>query len=155
MGGFIGDLFGGIDIDSHTFFGSTMNYYNVQAVASTGLLTEKETFLEYGGFSEDLHEEFAALNYCLKILESGRRIVVNPFASFLVDTALGKISHEDILEAFALVQENKHIYQNFYNNNLSYLHIHPTLSGKKSDYFDIDIETILQRHYQSNHNMID
>ena len=154
LGGFIGDLFGGIDIDSHTLIGSTMNYYNVQAVASTGLLTEKETFLEYGGFSEDLHEEFAALNYCLKILESGRRIVVNPFASFLVDTALGKISHEDILEAFALVQENKHIYQNFYNNNLSYLHIHPTLSGTKPDYFGIDLETILRRHYQSNHNMI-
>jgi len=154
LGGFIGDMFRGMDIDSHTFFGSTMNYYNVQAVASTGFLTERGSFLEYGGFSQDLHEEFAAINYCLKILDSGRRIIVNPFASFFVAPALRKISHEDILKAFSLVEQSERLKLNFYNNNLSYLHFHPTLSETRTDYYDLDIETILRRHYQSRRNVI-
>jgi len=52
------------------------------AVSSTVLATRREVFLELGGFDEQLGDAYADLDYCLRVRERGRRIVVNPNAAF-------------------------------------------------------------------------
>jgi len=139
-----------MDIDCHTFFGSTMNYFNVQVVETVGSLIEKNDYLTYGGLSEKLHDDLSAIDLCLAVLEKGQRIVANPVSIFSLEPSSQKITHEDIYEAYTELKHKGNFNQIFYSKQLSYGHLPPTLAMTKTDAIDMSLDAILARHYQNN-----
>jgi GT2 family glycosyltransferase len=61
------------------FFGNVL-HRNVCAVTGACLLTRKDVFQELGGFDVTFPLEFNDVDFCLKLLASGRRIVYMPYA---------------------------------------------------------------------------
>ncbi len=152
LAGLVGDLFKGLDPESTTFFGSTMNYYNFQTMSPYGILINREKFLSLGGYSDDFHEDFAAINISLKLLEDNLRICANPFSIFFISPNMLDIDVEDIINAYSLLKENRLVMNDYYNKNLSYLHEAPTLSNNIGKENSKEINSVIRRYYRRNGN---
>ncbi len=60
--------------------------HGVKAVSLGGMMTEKETFEKYGGFTEAFTEDYLAADYCLKLSQKDCKIVENPFSVLIKGT---------------------------------------------------------------------
>lgn len=58
---------------------------NYSAVTGACLMTNKDVYLEVGGFSEEFRVCFNDVDYCLKVLSKGYNIVYNPFSVWYHD----------------------------------------------------------------------
>ncbi|HJQ60735.1 MAG TPA: glycosyltransferase [Vineibacter sp.] len=68
--------------DDTGYFFSSRATRNVMAVTSDCLLTDADLFRHLGGFNEALSDGFHDVDYCLKVQEIGRTVVLVPAAEF-------------------------------------------------------------------------
>lgn len=83
------------------YYNSSMVHRNCVAVTGACLMTRAEVFRALGGFDMDFPLNYNDIDYCLRVLGTGRRIVYTPFAElyhFESATKTGTYPHE--LEAF-------------------------------------------------------
>ena len=52
---------------------------NVSAVTGACLMTRADVFHSVGGFNEDFPLNYSDIDYCLKVVGTGRRIVYTPW----------------------------------------------------------------------------
>ncbi len=62
------------------YFFNNVLHRNVSAVTGACLLTRRDVFEEIGGFDVTFPLEFNDVDYCLKVVSSGKRIVYMPYA---------------------------------------------------------------------------
>lgn len=70
----------GSETDGLGRFGTKELDLDYLAVTGACLLTPRDVFAEVGGFCEDLPLNFNDIDYCLKVVASGRAVVSTPFA---------------------------------------------------------------------------
>lgn len=58
--------------------------HNVTAVSSLCLCTRRKCFLEVGGFDEQVPDAFNDIDYCLRLIERGYRIVYTPYTRLVL-----------------------------------------------------------------------
>jgi GT2 family glycosyltransferase len=62
------------------YFSSNLVHRNCSAVTGACLMTRAELFHELGGFVEGLSLNYSDIDYCLKVVSDGRRVVYTPYA---------------------------------------------------------------------------
>ena len=62
---------------------SMQNVRDVSAVTGACLLTRRDTFDAVGGMDEDLTVNYNDVDYCLKVIKNGQRVVYCPLAELL------------------------------------------------------------------------
>lgn len=68
------------------YFGNNLVPRNCSAVSGACLLTRRDVFNAVGGFTEAFGMHHADVDYCLKVQEAGKRIVVTPYAQLIQHT---------------------------------------------------------------------
>jgi GT2 family glycosyltransferase len=62
------------------YFSSNIVHRNVSAVTGACLMTRADVFHQLGGFCEELPLNYSDVDYCLRVLTSGRRVIYTPHA---------------------------------------------------------------------------
>jgi glycosyltransferase involved in cell wall biosynthesis len=70
----------GIGKQDHGYFGLADVIRNCSAVTAACMMTKREDFLRMGGFDEELARSWQDVDYCLKLLETGLRVVYTPYS---------------------------------------------------------------------------
>ncbi len=148
VSGLLGDVFKNLEVDSYTFFGSTMNYYNFLCVSLYGMMLKKETFQQLGALTPNIHEDFSALNLFLTLSNQGLRVVASPFAKFNIYPKPHIPTHADILHAYEILEKHPVSPNVYYNKSLSFSHFVPILSNANIPSDPLDLETVFLRHYR-------
>lgn len=148
VSGLLGDVFKNLEVDSYTFFGSTMNYYNFLCVSLYGMMLKKETFQQLGALTPNIHEDFSALNLFLTLGNQGLRVVASPFAKFNIYPKPHIPTHADILHAYEILEKHPVSPNVYYNKSLSFSHFVPILSNANIPSDPLDLETVFLRHYR-------
>ncbi len=113
-------------------FGSASWYRNYLAVTGACLAVPRAVFDEVGGFNEEFGLLFGDVDLCLKVGDSGRRVVYNPYARL--------VHHENASHGGAVpVKDLARLGQKmgplicgedpYYNPNLSYTEKTPAVAG--------------------------
>ena len=76
--------------DGPGYFHSNVVPRNYSAVTGACLMTRAEVFGAMGGFDETFFLNYNDVDYCLKVVRSGRRVVCTPFAQLLHHEAVSK-----------------------------------------------------------------
>jgi O-antigen biosynthesis protein len=114
----------------HPFYGQPGNHSgyfysnvvprNYSAVTGACLMTRAEVFHELGGFNETFAVNFNDIDYCLRVRDSGRRIVCNPHARLMhYETATKAAYFHTELNTFKERWGERGAADPFYNPNLS------------------------------------
>jgi len=82
FGGIAGHTFIGVHRLQNSYFHRAVTAQDYSAVTAACMLTKKELFLSVGGFTEELAVAFNDIDYCLKVRETGAKVVYNPYALF-------------------------------------------------------------------------
>jgi len=85
--------------NSSGYFSRAQITQNVSAVTGACLLTRREIFNVIGGFDEQLSHAFNDVDLCLKILQSGFRIVFTPYAELYHHESISR-GYEDSPEKY-------------------------------------------------------
>jgi GT2 family glycosyltransferase len=72
------------------YFGSTLLHRNCSAVTGACLMTRAEVFHARGGFDEAFGLNYNDVDYCLRLIQAGYRIVYTPYAHLCHHEALSK-----------------------------------------------------------------
>jgi len=70
----------GMSANDHGYFGLVDVIRNCSAVTAACMMTRRKVFLESGGFDEHLARSWQDVDYCLRLLNMGLRIVYTPYA---------------------------------------------------------------------------
>ena len=62
------------------YFNSNVVHRNLSAVTGACLMTRADVFRELNGFTEELPYNYNDVDYCLKVISSGKRVVYTPYA---------------------------------------------------------------------------
>jgi len=62
------------------YFSSNIVHRNVSAVTGACLMTRADVFHELGGFCEEMPLNYSDVDYCLRVMTGGRRVVYTPHA---------------------------------------------------------------------------
>lgn len=130
--GFAGHIFAGLPEGSTGLYGFTEWYRNFMAVTGACLMVRRDLFEEVGRFNEDFQLCGSDVEFCLRVLERGLRVVYNPFAKlFHIESAThqGDIPLQDFktsLDHYAPLLQTGDPY---FNPNLSLWHCRPTLNS--------------------------
>ncbi|MGD0091696.1 MAG: glycosyltransferase [Planctomycetota bacterium] len=76
--------------DDPGYFYSNIVPRNYSAVTGACLMTRAEVFKAAGGFDETFSLNYNDVDYCLKVLRSGKRVVCTPFAQLLHHESVSK-----------------------------------------------------------------
>lgn len=118
--------FAGLQADSPGYFGFPNIIRNCSAVTGACLLVRKELFEMVGGFDEKFDLYYQDADLCLKIIESGYRIVYTPYAILLHE---GSSTIKKSTPSFFAVENQQQFYKKwpnlkqgdpFYNPNLGW-----------------------------------
>jgi GT2 family glycosyltransferase len=102
------------------YFSSNIVHRNVSAVTGACLMTRADVFHERGGFCEELGLNYSDVDYCLKVMTSGRRVVYTPHAQLYHFEGASKAgTFESELNAFRARWAGKWDRDPCYNLNLS------------------------------------
>jgi GT2 family glycosyltransferase len=102
------------------YFSSNIVHRNVSAVTGACLMTRADVFHELGGFCEELGLNYSDVDYCLKVMTSGRRVVYTPHAQlYHFEGASKPGTYEHELNAFRERWTGKWDLDPCYNPNLS------------------------------------
>ena len=117
-GNCISNLFEGINKNENGYFGREKIIQNMNAVSGICLMTDINTFLEAGGFSEEFSNKFNDIDFCLKVRSLGKLIVYNSSVEliYLKDKLNNQISEID-LNIFK--EKWKDLKDEYYNKNFS------------------------------------
>ena len=80
FGGVAGHVFKNLPSNSMGYFGKELLIQNLSAVTGACLMSSKKIYEEVGYMDEDFAVAFNDVDFCLKIRETGKLIVFNPFA---------------------------------------------------------------------------
>lgn len=110
--------------DHPGYFHGSQIHRNCVAVTGACLMTRTSVFRELGGFDVGFPLNYNDVDYCLRVLESGRRNVYTPFAQFYHHESLSKpeTSLEELPEELAIFKNKwgqKYHSDPFYNPNLT------------------------------------
>ncbi|MFC2025809.1 glycosyltransferase [Chloroflexota bacterium] len=128
--GFAGHMFMGQPEYQWTIFGLPEWYRNYLAVTSACMMIKTDVFERIGGYDESFIMNGSDVEICLRLHNAGLRVVYNPFVK--IKHVEGATREESIPPGD--FQESFHHYfpylesgDPFYNPNLSYWHLSPTL----------------------------
>ena len=82
FGGIAGHTFIGLHEVQNSYFHRAVTAQDYSAVTAACLMTKRSLFDQVGGFTEELAVAFNDVDYCLKIRETGKLVVYNPYALF-------------------------------------------------------------------------
>ena len=82
FGGIAGHTFIGLHELQNSYFHRAVTAQDYSAVTAACMMTKKKLFAEVGGFTERLAVAFNDIDLCLKIRETGQKVVYNPYALF-------------------------------------------------------------------------
>lgn len=128
--GFAGHIFGGMPENLFGIFGRAEWYRDVLAVTGACLAIRKQVFKQAGGFDEKLTLCGNDVALCLKLFASGLRVVYNPFVKLLHREAAsrhGDIPDQDYFHSYPYYRPYLASGDPYFNPNLSYWHLAPTL----------------------------
>lgn len=80
LGGVAGHAFVGFDKDDPGYFGRACTMQNYSAVTAACMMVKRSVFEEVEGFDEKFAVAFNDIDFCLKVVKAGYRIVYNPYA---------------------------------------------------------------------------
>ncbi len=83
MGGVAGHIYRGVKKGKHGFFAKDASIQNLSAVTAACIMTPKSIYDEVGYMNEKYKVAFNDVDFCLKIRETGKLIVYNPFVQFI------------------------------------------------------------------------
>jgi GT2 family glycosyltransferase len=106
--------------DHDGYFLSSRVHRNWSAVTGATMMTRADVFKQVGGFSEKFPVNYNDVDYCLKVLETGRRIVQMPYAKLYHHESVSvKRTGEHEIQAFKDEWLEKFPLDPYYNPNLS------------------------------------
>lgn len=82
LGGIAGNRFKDIPKDGHGYWAQESRIENLSSVTAACIMTKKSIYEEVGYMNEILQVAFNDVDFCLKIRETGKLIVYNPFVEF-------------------------------------------------------------------------
>lgn len=129
-------------------FGSVDWYRDYSAVTGACMATRREVFEKIGGFDEQYDLVFSDIEFCLRAIHAGYRVVYNPFARLIHHE--GKTRHRLIptKDYHLAYQHLKTIVASgdpFYNPNLSYSVRLPTFKRPNEEIPIKRLESIVQQ----------
>jgi len=128
--GFAGHLFGGQPENEFGIFGRAEWYRDMLAVTGACLAIRRQVFEQMGGFDEKMVLCGNDVALCLKLVASDLRVVYNPFVRLLhleSATRRGNIPDQDYLYSYPYYRPYLASGDPYFNPNLSYWHLKPTL----------------------------
>ncbi|MBY0527773.1 MAG: glycosyltransferase, partial [Gemmataceae bacterium] len=106
--------------DHPGYFSSSLMHRNVSAVTGACLMTRADVFQQLGGFCEALAVNYNDVDYCLRVVTDGRRVVFTPDAQLLhYEGATKPGVFESELHAFRARWQGQWPCDPYYNANLS------------------------------------
>jgi len=130
MSGFAGHIFADSPENDSGIFGSTQWYRNYSALTAACLMIRKEVYASIGGLNETFVLNGNDVEFGLRLLASGYRLLYNPFVILKhIESAThqGKIPGRDFLTSFIHYKNMLANGDPFFNRNLSYWFSKPTL----------------------------
>jgi GT2 family glycosyltransferase len=87
--------------DAPGYFHSNIVPRNYSAVTGACLMTRADVFQKLGGFTEEFQLNYNDVDYCLKVLRAGQRVVCTPYARLYHYESVSKAGvFRDELERF-------------------------------------------------------
>jgi GT2 family glycosyltransferase len=83
LGGLAGHVFRGMREGEVTPFGSPDWYRNLSAVTGACMMTRREVFDQIGGFDERFRLAYGDVDFCLRAVAEGYRVLYTPFARLI------------------------------------------------------------------------
>lgn len=80
FGGIAGHTFIGLHKAENSYFHRAMCAQDYSAVTAACLMTKRTVFDEAGGFDEELAVAFNDIDFCMKVRETGKLVVYNPYS---------------------------------------------------------------------------
>ncbi len=77
--GVAGHVFKGLYKNTHGYFARDSHIQNLSAVTAACMMAKRSVYEQVGYMDEDFAVAFNDIDFCLKIIESGRLIIYNPF----------------------------------------------------------------------------
>ncbi|QLE51084.1 glycosyltransferase [Nostoc sp. C057] len=92
---------------------------NASAVTGACMLTSTNLYRQLGGFDEDnFAVEYNDVDYCLRVLRSGKRIVYTPQAILIHETSVSRGKSYNPSEHINFIEKYKYFVDPFFNKNL-------------------------------------
>ena len=136
-------IFRGLSKEDQGYFGRENLTQNMNAVTAACMMTKKSIYEDVGYMNEDFAVAFNDIDFCLKIRQSGKLIIYNPFVEFIhyESKTRGNDNDPDKIERFQREinlfletwREKLESGDEYYNKNLSL----------NSDQYDIRIDKVL------------
>ena len=143
IGGTAANLMVGLPFGTHGYFAREAAPRNVSAVTGACLFTRREIYDIVGFMEENLLEvAFNDVDFCLKILEKGYRVVYNPYVEIIHDESKSR-GYEDTIDKKERFEKEKENFQKkwrirllkpdpYYNENFSREDCHFMIKTKES-----------------------
>lgn len=80
FGGMAGHTFIGMDREDNGYFSRSICTQDLSAVTAACMMTKKSVFEEVNGLDEELIVAFNDIDYCLRVRETGKLVIFNPYA---------------------------------------------------------------------------
>lgn len=128
--GFAGHIFGGLPENQWGLFGLAEWYRNYMAVTGACMMIRRDLFDKIGGFDESLILCGNDVEICIRVRDSGLRVVYNPFARLKhLEGASrgGEIPKQDFYNSYQHYLPFLKSGDPYFNPNLSYWQLPPTL----------------------------
>lgn len=125
IGGLAGYCYAGKEGTDIGFFGGLLSTHDYSAVSGDCMMVRKTDFEKVGGFNNKFNSLLWDLDFCLRLRESGLRVMYNPYAeAFYYDRIRVSSALEDeVREEIKQFKERWHCYYDFgdpnYNCNIS------------------------------------
>ena len=72
-----------LNVDTRGYFGLGALVRNVSAVTAACMMVSRQAFEDLGGFDERLQVAFNDVDYCLRALKAGQRVIYTPYATIV------------------------------------------------------------------------
>lgn len=127
VGGVAGHAYQHFPGDSRGYFDALFRIRNVAAVTAACLMVRRDVFEKVGGFDEDLSVNFNDVDFCLRVLQAGYRVVWTPYAV---------LRHYESATRAAIVQANEvlHIQRRWGALLMNDPYHNPNLTLERGDY---------------------
>ncbi|HWB54722.1 MAG TPA: glycosyltransferase family 2 protein, partial [Tepidisphaeraceae bacterium] len=103
---------------SSGYHGSAQTHCNYLAVTAACMMTRRAVFQQIGGFDESFYMNFNDVDYCLRAIQKGYRIVYQPAAELYHHESMSKPPiHPDELRQFRRRWSSVYDHDPFYNVN--------------------------------------
>lgn len=113
-------LYRGAPKDAGTYMQRLLIIHNLTCVYTKYALIAKKLFEQVGGFATEYVGELASIDYCLKLQEQRKQVIINPIVTFCVDKLSDSVQVKEQIEPFK--QKWKKYYEQedrYFSPNLS------------------------------------